>query len=241
MGVGKGLLGRLVVASIALFGAVSVQAFPLPRVGPSRPETSDWSDPADPAARYGIASFATTLYTPSVERPFFNPGERLEYEGRIKALGGLSERIQAVIDCLGFVATDMLERYAATQGTAGDKVAAIKDAITDHGNLAHRHVPTNELEASEASNDIDEDVIQAPETVQEATAAITGLNQYVEVQQSVLNSLEEAIGTIHAMDSASVSEEALGDAMDTLRELVGYWQMPTPADPVVDTDGALPV
>jgi hypothetical protein len=241
MGVGKGLFGRLVAASIGLFGAVSAQAFPLPRVGLSIPVTSDWSDPADPAARYGIASFATTIYTPSVERPFFNPGERLEYERRIRALGGLSERIQSVIDRLGFVATDIIERYAAAQGTAGEKVAALKDAIDEHGKLAHHHMPTGGLEASEASDGDDVDAIQAPETVQEATAAITGLKQYVDVQRSVLKSLENAIGNIHAMDSATVSDEELGKAMGTLRELVGYWQMPAPTVPPADPEGTLPV
>ncbi|MCS4090028.1 hypothetical protein [Rhizobium sp. BK176] len=241
MGVGKGLKRRFLVASIGLFGAMSAQALPLPRVGLSIPVTSDWTDPDDPAARYGIPSFAATLYTPSVERPFVDPGERLEYERRIKALGGLSERIQALIDCLGFVASDILERYAAAQGTAGARIAAIKDAIADHGDLVHQHGQTAGLEAAEASQDDAGDTIQSPETVQEAKATIAGLKQYVEVQQSVLNSFEIAIGAIHAMDSVTVSDEALGNAMDTLRELVGYWQMPEPAVPAAYTDSSLPV
>jgi hypothetical protein len=241
MSVGKWFFGRFMVASMGLFATVSAQAFSPPRLGLSISVINDWADPADPAARYGIASFATTLYTPSVERPFFNPGERLTYERQIKALGGYSERIQAVIDCLGFVATAVLERYATAQGTAGEKVAAIKDAIADHGNIAHQHVPAAGLAASEASDGDDEQEFQSPETVQAATAAITGLKQYVDVQQSVLNSLEEAIGTIQAMDTASVSDEELGNAMEALRELVSYWQKPETSIKSPETDGTVPV
>jgi hypothetical protein len=241
MGVGKGFFWRFIAASIGLFGAVAAQAFPLPRIGLSVPTTNDWSDPADPAARYGIASFAATIYIPSVERPFITPDERLAYELKIKALGGLSERVQAVIDCLGFVATDILERYEIAEGTAGEKLATLRNAIEDHGNLAHQHTPAAGVEAAEAADGVDDDTLQSPETVQEAQNAVTGLKQYVEVQQQMLNSLENAIGDIHAMDVATVSDEALGDAMDTLRELVSYWQMPARASRSGDADTTVPV
>jgi hypothetical protein len=57
----------------------------------------------------------------------------------------------------------------------------------------------------------------------------------------VLNSLEEAIGTIQAMDTASVSDEELGNAMEALRELVSYWQKPETSIKSPETDGTVPV
>lgn len=237
---------RVVAASIGLFGAVSAQAVPFPDAGASLspPAASAWADPVNPFARYGLA---TAQYLPSVERPFFNEGERLEYERQIEALEDISERIQVVIDSLGFLATDIIEQYSVSPATVGAKIAAIKTTIDQYRVQKEEYVSPSKLRAAEASaglvaEEYADEEVYAPETVQQALAAIASLRQYIVVQETALGSFKDAIQTLNRIDSASATPQAVEDAVNALRESVGYWQMPTPPAPEAPaSDATIPV
>ena len=235
---------RVVAASIGLFGAVSAHAVPFPDAGPSfsPPSASAWADPVNPFARYGLT---TAQYLPSVERPFFNEGERLEYERQIEALEDISERIQVVIDSLGFLATDILKQYSVSPETLSAKVAAIRTTIDQYRVQKGEYVSPSRLRAAEASagrfeEDYADDV-HAPETVQQAAAVIGDLRQYIVVQETALGSFKDAIQTLHRIDPTTATPEAVEKAVNALRESVSYWQMPTPPAPEAPASTTIPV
>ncbi|MCV9963943.1 hypothetical protein OIU34_18865 [Pararhizobium sp. BT-229] len=238
---------RVVAASIGLFGAVSTQAMPLPDPGVFPPAASGWADPVNPFARYGIASFAATAqYLPSVERPFFNESERLEYERQIEALDDISERIQVVIDSLGFLATDILEQYAASSGEVNARLVAIKETIDRYRVQKEEYVSPSRLRAAEAFVGLveegEDEYVRTVETVQQATTAISDLRHYIAAQETVLGSFKDAIQTLYGFDASSVNGKAVEDAVGTLRESLGYWDMPAPAAPAIPVaDASVPV
>jgi hypothetical protein len=225
---------RVVAASIGLLGAVSAHAAPFPdvRLRLSPPSVSLWADPVTPFARYGLS---TAQYLPSVERPFFNESERLEYEQQIEALEDISERIQVVIDSVGFLATDIIEQYSASPGSVSAKVAAIKTSIDQYRVQKGEYQSPSRMRADEASTGwVEEestDDVYTPETVQQAVAAIVGLRDYIVVQETALSSFKGAIQALHRIDPANATTEVVEGAVNTLRESVGYWQMPAPNAP----------
>lgn len=238
---------RVVAASIGFFGAVSTQAMPIPDPAVLLPAASGWADPVNPFARYGIALIAATAqYIPSVERPFFNEGERLEYERQIEALDDISERIQVVIDSLGFLATDIVEQYAGSSGEANARLVAIKETIDRYRVEKEDYVSPSKLRAAEASvgpvEEDDGEYVRTVETVQQATTAIADLRNYIAAQETVLGSFKDAIQALYGFDASSVTGKAVEDAVAALRDSLGYWDMPTPAAPAAPAaDTAVPV
>lgn len=238
---------RVVAASIGILGAVSAQAMPFPDPGVTSPAASGWADPVNPFARYGIGSLATTAqYLPTVERPFFNEGERLEYERQIDALDDISERIQTVIDSLGFLATDLLEQYEASPGAASERLSAVKATIDRFRVQREDYASPSKARSEEASvgfvgDGEDGDAI-AIETVQQATTAIVELRNYITAQETVLGSFKDAIQSLYELDASAVTTQAVEDAFGALRESVGYWEMPAPPSPAAPaTDTTVPV
>lgn len=236
----------LLLLCAALAGTLSARAGPLPfPARPAVPPVSQWADPLDPSATYGFESFATTQYIPSVERPFFSDSELAASTRRIDEVRERSLAAQAVIDRLGYISVDLLEKRREISRHAPRLQAAVYRKMIDDFRRDGAHYVSKTLAAEGDGDDAaqvaldPEAVLDPPQTVQEYRRNLALARGYANAREKTLFEIAAALTDVYRTRPARATKAGLKKSFARLDRVLAVWQPPSRAatrvEPVGDT------